>query len=167
MGWRMAIKSDDREQVCTANHIQIPHSFVMLSICRDKYRHYLGSSDPPKHSLELFPPVTSRFLLVLLPTSELVLSVEGNGTLKSLRVWSVTCGSVSHQPSGHGWQPRGLYMGWAMCAMASQARSDHGGCSVLGLSRGMTALSLAMTLFHRSGGATSAFHRRNGSFCSL
>lgn len=122
---------------------------------------------PPKHSLELFPPVTSCFLLVLLPTSELVLSVEGNGTLKSLRVWSVTCGSVSHQPSGHGWQPRGLYMGWAMCAMASQARSDHGGCSVLGLSRGMTALSLAMTLFHRSGGATSAFHRRNGSFCSL
>lgn len=107
----MAIKSDDREQVCTANHTQIPHSFVMLSICRDKYQHYLGSSDPPKHSLELFPPVTSCFLLVLLPTSELVLSVEGNGTLKSLRVWSVTCGSVSHQPSGHGGSKGGFI--WA------------------------------------------------------
>lgn len=166
MGWRMAIKSNDREQVCTANHIQIPHSFVMLSICRDKYRHDLGSSDPPKHSLELFPPVTSRFLLVLLPTSELVLSVEGNRTLKSLSlVCHLRVCFTSTKRSR--WQQRGLYMGWAMCAMASQARSDHGGCLVLGLSRGMTALSLAMTLFHRSGRATSAFHRRNGSFCSL
>lgn len=138
MGWRIAIKSGDREQVCTANHLQIPHSSVMLSICRNKCQCYLSSSvSPPKHSLELFPPVTSCFLLVLLPTSELVLSVEGDGTLKSLRVWSVTCGFVSHQPSGHRWQQKGLYMGWAMCAMASQAWADHSGRSVLCLLRGV------------------------------
>lgn len=94
----------------TANHTQIPHSFVVLSICRDKYRHYLGSSDPPKHSLELFPPVTSRFLLVLLPTSELVLSVEGNGTLKSLSlVCHLRVCFTSTKRSR--WQQRGLYMG--------------------------------------------------------
>lgn len=104
---------------------------------RGKYWCYLGSSETPKHSLELFPPVTSCFLLVFFPTPELVLSVEGNGTLKSLRVWSVTCGSVSHQLSGHGWQQRGLYMCWAMCAVTSQAWADHSGCSVLCLSRGM------------------------------
>lgn len=114
MGWRMGTNLDDREGVYSYSHTL--HSSVMLSVYRDGYWCYLDSAHTPRHSLELFPPMSSCFLLA---DSELKLvrSVEGSRTRQSLRVWSVSHRSVSHQPSGCGWQQRQLYIGWAMCTL--------------------------------------------------